>query len=35
MHWIHLTAEDQLQKVIVKSQERAPGNFQIQFLLPF
>ena len=28
MHWIHLTAEDQLQKVIVKSQERLQVIFK-------
>lgn len=28
MHWIHLTAEDQLQKIIVKSQERPQVIFK-------
>jgi len=28
MHWIHLTAEDQLQKIIVKSQERLQVIFK-------
>jgi len=28
MHWIHLTAEDQLQKVIVKSQEKPQVIFE-------
>jgi bacillithiol system protein YtxJ len=28
MHWIHLTAEDQLQKIIVKSQEKPQVIFK-------